>query len=116
MAQGQFSVDDKKAEHGKTVFVAKGCNGCHTIGRGNLAAPDLAGVLDRRPEEWLKKWLKDPRPFLEKDEYAKALSRKFNGMRMPDLDLSDKEIDAVLHYIAQQGLHAPKPDPQSNTQ
>ena len=41
----EFVVDKKLADAGKKLFAAKTCNACHTIGKGPLAAPDLAGLF-----------------------------------------------------------------------
>ena len=98
----EFVVDHKLADVGKKIFSARGCNGCHTIGKGDLAAPDLGGLLERRSEAWIKKWLHDPEPMLEKDDTAKALLKRYNSLRMPNLQLSDTQIVSLMHYIASQ--------------
>ncbi|HUP89042.1 MAG TPA: cytochrome c [Longimicrobiales bacterium] len=110
-AQDVFQVNDKLAQTGKKVFMAKGCNGCHTIGKGDLAAPDLGGLLQRRSQEWIRKWLHDPTPMLLSDDTAKALMKRYNGMRMPELGLSDKMIDALMNYIAQETIAAKRSTP-----
>lgn len=99
-AQEHFPVNAKLAQTGKKLFAAKGCNGCHTIGKGDLAAPDLGGLLERRSPDWIKQWLHDPPRMLESDDTAKALMKRFNGLRMPELDLNEKMIDALMNYIA----------------
>jgi protein SCO1 len=101
-AQENFQVNAQLAQTGKKLFAAKGCNGCHTIGKGDLAAPDLGGLLERRSQEWIRKWLHDPRPMLESDDTARAMLNRFNGMRMPNLGLDDKMIAALMNYIAQE--------------
>lgn len=98
-AQETFVVDTTLATTGKKVFVAKACNGCHTIGKGDLVAPDLGGLMARRSVDWVKNWLRDPPAMLEKDRIAKALAKQYNNMRMPNLQLSAMEIDALMHYI-----------------
>lgn len=98
----QFVVDTALAKIGKNVWAAKGCMSCHTIGQGNLAAPDLNGVYDRRTVAWVKSLLKDPEALFDSDETAKALLKEWNGFRMPNMKLTDAEIEAVMHYVAQQ--------------
>ena len=41
--------------------------------------------------------------FAEKDQTALALLRRFNGVRMPNLQLSDAEVALVIDYLAQAG-------------
>lgn len=96
----EFVVDKTLAKTGKNVWAAKGCMGCHTIGKGQMAAPDLNGLYERRTVEWIKTWLKDPTPMFETDETAKAMLKEWNGLKMPNMKLSDADIDAVMHYIA----------------
>lgn len=103
-----FAVDAAKAKAGSKVFGAKACMGCHTIGKGRLAGPDLAGVLDRRSEEWVRTWLKDPSAMFETDETAKALLKEYNNVKMPNMKLTEEQIDQVLHYIVEQGSKAKK--------
>ena len=103
-----FAVDAAKAKAGSKVFAAKACVGCHTVGKGRLAGPDLAGLLDRRTETWARSWLKDPTPMFETDETAKAMLKEYNNVKMPNMKLSDEQVDQVLHYIVEQGAKAKK--------
>lgn len=97
-----FTVDEALAKRGKTVWVNRGCMGCHTIGKGPLAGPDLAGVIERRDLDWLKRWLKDTEQMLATDSLAQALLKEYKNTRMPNLRLSDADIDALLNFIAQE--------------
>src|SRR5262249_45688413 len=36
------------------------CLGCHTIGKGDVVGPDLAGVMTRRDRAWLARYLTEP--------------------------------------------------------
>lgn len=85
---------------GKEVYTMKACAGCHTIGGGDLSGPDLKNVSDRRPADWLKRWLKNPdEMFAAGDPTAQAMLKKYLT-KMPNLSLTDEEIDAVIAYIA----------------
>jgi len=42
---------------GEQVFNTT-CFACHTIGGGRLIGPDLAGVHEKRSQEWLEKFVK----------------------------------------------------------
>ncbi|PYP74187.1 MAG: hypothetical protein DMD41_02900 [Gemmatimonadetes bacterium] len=99
---GGMTADPALAKQGANLFVQKGCLGCHSVGKGKLAGPDLAGVFQRRSKEWLRRWLKTPDQMLASDSTAQALLAQFNNTKMPNLHLSDKEVDALLHYIAQE--------------
>lgn len=103
-----FAVDGAKAKAGAKVFAAKACVGCHTVGKGRLAGPDLAGILDRRSETWVRAWLKDPTPMFDTDETAKALLKEYNNVNMPNMKLTEEQVDQVLHYIVEQGSKAKK--------
>jgi len=94
-----FVVDKNLAKAGKNVWSNKGCMGCHTIGKGRLAAPDLNGLFDRRSQSWVKAWLHDPDAMLAEDATAKALFAEYK-MKMPNLKLSADEITQVMNYIA----------------
>lgn len=109
---GSFTVDSTLAAKGRRVFAARACQGCHTIGKGDLSAPDLAGVLERRSESWVRKWLRDPTPMLEKDDTARQMLSRYN-IRMPNLKLTDEEIQALLHHIAAETAAARQGAPPS---
>ena len=68
-AQGAgMTVDPALAKQGANLFVQRGCQGCHTIGKGKGAGPDLAGVFHRRSLDWIKHWLKAPDQMLTSDD------------------------------------------------
>lgn len=102
-AHGQGSaptVDATLAKKGKSMFASKGCNGCHSVGGGKRAGPDLAGVSERRDADWLRKFLKDPPAMLATDSIAMAMLVEYKNVKMPNMKLSDADIDALVHYIA----------------
>jgi len=102
LGQGSgFTVDAALAAQGKKVYANK-CSTCHTIGQGVRAGPDLLGVVERRDQTWLKSWLKDPTPMLQNDSLAMALLAAAKGVKMPNMKLSERDIDAVMHYMAQE--------------
>ena len=100
-AQG-VTVDANLAKKGKSIFTNRGCGTCHSIGKGVLAGPDLAGVTQRRDMTWLKSWLKDPAAMLASDSIAQALLAEAKGVKMPNVKLQDQEIEALIHYMAQE--------------
>lgn len=85
-------------EVGKRIFEQK-CSACHTIGMGRLVGPDLKGVVERRDLEWLKRFIKSPTNLInEKDSVALSLLKEY-GTPMPDLGLTNEEVDAVVQYL-----------------
>ena len=91
---------------GENLFRTR-CAACHTIGAGDIVkpeerrvGPDLLGVTQKRPREWLTRWLADPEKMLaEKDPIVMALYAKYKNLPMPNMQLNGKEVSAVLDYI-----------------
>jgi len=102
------AVDVEKAKAGAAVWTQRACAACHTIGKGKALGPDLAGVLERRERAWLVRWLKEPDVMLNTDSTAMALLAESNGIKMPNLGLTDAEIEALLHYLAQESARVGK--------
>ncbi len=87
-------------ESGKEIFQQQ-CAACHSIGEGHLVGPDLAGVNDKRPEDWLLKYIKSPQTLVNSgDKTAMALFEEYK-FGMLDQALSDGQIKAVLAHIKQ---------------
>jgi protein SCO1/2 len=101
-AQGSFAMDANLAKRGQKVWQSSGCMICHTLGRGQGAGPDLAGVYERRSIEWLTRFLKNTEEMLESDPIAIALLEEYKNIKMPNVKLHDRDIQAVLHYIARE--------------
>jgi mono/diheme cytochrome c family protein len=78
------------------------CTACHTYGKGIKVGPDLKGVNERRKREWLLKFIHGSSSVIKSgDPTATALFAQFKQQRMPDwTDLSDKQINDILDYIA----------------
>jgi cytochrome c551/c552 len=95
------SVSSEVNSKGEQLF-KQNCASCHALDR-DLTGPALHGVSQRGP--WakdkanLKKWIKNPAPFIANDTYVKGLKEKF-GLPMPSqAHLSDAEIEEVIGYI-----------------
>jgi mono/diheme cytochrome c family protein len=73
---------------GRAQFIAQGCHGCHTVGQlGTRLASDLSGVGARYPQTWFVRWLRDP-------------SGHVPDARMPTLELSEEQIEALAAYLS----------------
>lgn len=87
------------AETGKQIFKST-CAPCHTIGKGKLVGPDLAGVTSRREPDWLRRQIKEPdRLIAEKDPIALQLLREADDVPMSPLDLNDAQVTAVIAFL-----------------
>jgi cytochrome c2 len=84
-----------------TLFKTK-CSGCHTFGKGDHdhVGPDLKNVTQRHPRPWLIAWIRSSETQIRMgDPVAVALFGKYRQQRMPDHDLSDAQIAALLDYF-----------------
>ncbi|MGH9633703.1 MAG: SCO family protein [Candidatus Angelobacter sp.] len=87
---------------GRYTF-ATHCAACHTIGHGDKIGPDLLGVTTVRDRSWLETFISTPEKVIAaKDPIAVALYKKFNGINMPNLRLSDEELNNLLDFLAKQ--------------
>jgi len=95
-----LTVDPAMAKKGQSLWNSRGCTGCHTIGGGKRSGPDLAGVLQRRDLDWVRRWLKNPTEMLDSDSIAMAMLADYGNTKMPNLRLTDQDIESLLHFIA----------------
>jgi mono/diheme cytochrome c family protein len=95
----------------KAIF-SKRCTVCHTFGKGVKVGPDLKGVIERRPREWLVRFIRTSSSVIQSgDPTATKLFRDFKQERMPDWsDLSPEQVNAILDYFAADGPLQKEPD------
>ena len=75
----------KALSTGEALFL-KACAACHTVGEGDKVGPDLAGVAQRRPRDWLIRFMMEPDVMIAGgDPVAVALDRRYKGVTMPNL-------------------------------
>ncbi len=80
--------EGKGEKGGKALIHAYQCAACHKVAdeQGRMMFPDLTTVKDRRTPDWERNWLKDPQSIKP-------------GTFMPNFDLSDEEIEAIISYL-----------------
>ena len=80
--------------HGKGIFEAHGCSGCHgATGTGTTAAPTLVGITAKFPPAQLIGLLHDP-------------TAKMRAGHMPAVDISADDMSALLSYLSVLGTNA----------
>jgi mono/diheme cytochrome c family protein len=117
-----FEDKDKIAKV-KELMLSKGCLNCHSLGKGGgKVGADLTEVGSRRTEDWLHKWVKDPKtvpatergpnlwllaptPSLEtpgpgSPPTATPQSLPMNATYMPTIKMTDEELNLLVDYLA----------------
>ena len=102
--------DPASVARGEDTYKKKGCAACHNIAKageeahrrpgGKQSGPDLGGVTQRRDRDWLKRWLKDPDAMRASDPTAQAMVAQAKGLKMPNMKLSDAEIEDLINYLS----------------
>lgn len=83
------------------VELFESCARCHTIGKGKLIGPDLAGVKARHSEEWLINFIQTSDSVIASgDTSATRLYEAYNKLPMPRHDYSRDEVKSLIHFIA----------------
>ncbi len=76
------------------------CVSCHSLGAEEGLGPGLQGVTKKRERAWLFRWLKEPDKMLaEKDPIATELYNRYQKILMPNLRLSDADVNALIEYL-----------------
>ncbi|MDP4222129.1 MAG: cytochrome c [Bacteroidota bacterium] len=94
----------KGQNSGEEVFKSI-CSACHTVGKGKLIGPDLAGIYNIRTNEWLHSFIKSSQKMVKSGEPdAVAIYNEFNHIPMPDNNLTDDQINSVINFIRETDL------------
>lgn len=101
-AAPQGPVDPQLAARGEELFAAKACVGCHTVGKGRLTGPDLAGVTERRTREWILAMITNPDSMLKTDATARQLFMEY-ATPMANMNVSRDEALALHAYLRSAG-------------
>ena len=111
-----FSISySQDVEAGKKLFNAN-CASCHKLDK-KVIGPALAGVTERRTNEWLIAWIRnniDLRASGDKD--AIAIYEEYNGTIMNTFpQFADEDINNILSYIENPPITAKPKPPKDNT-
>lgn len=98
-------INDELAEKGEELFKTKGCIACHTIGKGRITGPDLAGVTERRKLDWIENQILHPEVMVEKDPIAKELLATYL-VKMPNQNVTPEEAQAIIMYLREKDSEA----------
>lgn len=85
-------------EAGKKLF-NQYCLTCHTLKRTNAT---ILGFENRVPWSDLQKlweWLVDPKAFMKKDRYTKAMYEEFGTLQTPFPDITRQQSDQIAEYL-----------------
>jgi len=93
-------VSAQDAAAGETLF-KNNCAACHNTSDEVLVGPGLKGISERRPIDWIIKWVHNPQAVIGSgDKYANDLYTKFNKAAMtPYPNFSDDQIKGIVAYI-----------------
>jgi mono/diheme cytochrome c family protein len=88
------------AAEGETLF-KNNCAACHASTDEVLVGPGLKGISERRPIEWIIKWVHNPQAVIASgDKYGNDLYNKYNKAAMtPYPNFTDDQIKGIVAYI-----------------
>ncbi len=89
-------IDQKMADEGKAVFMAK-CSACHKISK-RVVGPALAGVTERRTPEWIMNMILNPERMVVENAAAKKLLEEYLAP-MANQNLTEEEARKILEYF-----------------
>ena len=89
----------KRMTAGEELFKSR-CDSCHSPGGDARLGPGLVGILQRRNRAWLARWIKVPDELLaHKDPVAMELLAHYGELQMPNLKLSNDDVEALMGYL-----------------
>lgn len=89
-------IDQKMADEGKAVFMAK-CSACHKISK-RVVGPALAGITERRTPEWIMNMILNPEKMVVENAAAKKLLEEYLAP-MANQNLTETEARVILEYF-----------------
>ena len=97
---GNHEADRVPAQSSGEALFRSNCEACHSIGKEDGLGPGLQGVTKMRDRAWLTRWIKTPDKVLaDKDPIAVDLYNRYKKILMPNLRLSDSEVEELIIYM-----------------
>ncbi|PRY04957.1 quinol:cytochrome c oxidoreductase pentaheme cytochrome subunit [Pontibacter ummariensis] len=97
---GGLPVDDPAIVSAGNQLFKNNCAVCHSAGSDVIVGPGLAGINERRSQDWLLKWIKNSQALIQAgDAEAVAVYNEYNKQAMPSFNFKDEEIVSILTYI-----------------
>lgn len=90
-------INKSMAAEGKKIFDTK-CFACHRLDT-KLVGPALKPIVKKLPPVYLMNYLLNTTEMQKKDPQLKKLIKEFNGVLMPDQQLTEKQARDVLEYF-----------------
>ncbi len=90
-------INKSMVNEGKKIFNTK-CFACHRLDT-KLVGPALRPIVKKLPPVYLMNYLLNTTEMQKKDPQLKKLIKEFNGILMPDQQLSEKQARSVLEYF-----------------
>jgi len=85
------------------------CKACHNLEGPKLIGPSLAGVTERREQDWLIRFIRNSQEVIQSgDPIAVQVYEENNKIPMPPHNLTDEQIIDILMYIKSGGKVDPK--------
>ena len=85
-------------EKGQTLF-DQNCSSCHNF-RTNGIGPQLGGVTEAASEDWIRKFINDPKGMIESaDERSEVLFGRYNTYMPSFSHLKPGEVDAIIALL-----------------
>ncbi|MBT7601461.1 MAG: c-type cytochrome [Anaerolineae bacterium] len=89
----------QSSDDGQDIFEVM-CVSCHSVGGGVIVGPDLKGVLERRDRNWVRGFISMPDQILASDDpIAMDMLIEFNNIPMPNLGLTETDVEALLAFL-----------------
>lgn len=108
--QGETTIKGaEKLNLGLNLIEKAGCYGCHNIDRYKnwpKTGPDLTKVSSKLSEEWVYRWIQNPRSFRE-HTWMPTFFNQSNTNDPRSLARTNQEIHAMVHYLFESSKEFP---------
>ena len=92
--------DSPSIELGRRIFKQR-CSVCHKTTDQRLVGPGLKGVMERRDEAWVDKWLQNPKALIKSGDKIAVELKKGYFRYMPTLQEMQDPVNrkGVIEYL-----------------